>query len=78
MIFDFFKTNKSASTATERLKFILAHERSANLPYMEAMKNEILAVIKKYTKASQVDIKSDSNQNIKMIEIEITLNENTP
>lgn len=78
-IFDVFSDliapKNSASKATERLKLVLAHERSANLPYIEAMKNEILEVIKKYTRSSNIRINADSNQHINMLEIEIVLNE---
>lgn len=74
-ILDFFKQKGSAQSASERLKIVLAHERSSNLPYIDDMKNEILAVIKKYTNANRINIKTDSNQNINMLEIEITLNE---
>lgn len=40
------------------------------------MRNEIIAVIKKYTNANEnkINFKTDSNQNINMLEIEITLN----
>lgn len=74
-IFNF--SNKSASKAADRLKVILAHERSSNIPYIEEMKREIIAVIEKYTKANKIDVKTDSNQNINMLEIEITLDEKT-
>ncbi len=74
-MFDFFNRRSSASTAANRLKVILASERSANLEYMEDMKNEIMEVIKKYTKSNKIEFKADSNQHINMLEIEITLNE---
>ncbi|NGP56660.1 cell division topological specificity factor MinE, partial [Helicobacter pylori] len=48
-LFDFFKNKGSAVTATDRLKLILAKERTLNLPYMEEMRKEIIAVIQKYT-----------------------------
>ena len=71
----FWKKKKSADDAKNRLLVALAHDRTSNIPYMEDMKNEILAVIKKYTQTNKIDIKADSNQNINMLEIEITLNE---
>lgn len=52
---------------------MLAHERTINVPYMDAMKQEILEVIKKYTKAQKIDIKTDSNQNFNTLEVEILL-----
>ncbi|PKT75448.1 cell division topological specificity factor MinE [Helicobacter winghamensis] len=71
---DIFKSKKnSAQEAKDRLTLILAHERAINVPYMDAMKQEILEVIKKYTKAQKIDIKTDSNQNFNTLEVEILL-----
>ncbi len=39
----------------------------------KTMKQEILEVIKKYTKAQKIDIKTDSNQNFNTLEVEILL-----
>lgn len=71
-----FGRESSATIAKNRLKLVLAHERSTNLPYINEMKNEIIAVIKKYTNTNEnkINFKTDSNQNISMLEIEITLN----
>lgn len=71
----FWKKNKSADDAKNRLLVALAHDRTSNIPYMEDMKNEILTVIRKYTQTNKIDIKADSNQNVNMLEIEIILNE---
>ncbi|PUD33727.1 cell division topological specificity factor MinE [Helicobacter pylori] len=72
--FDFFKNKGSATTATDRLKLILAKERTLNLPYMEEMRKEIIAVIQKYTKSSDIYFKTlDSNQSVETIEVEIIL-----
>lgn len=68
-----FGNDGSAKTARDRLKIVLAHERSVKLPYMEDMKREILEVVQKYTKASKIDIRADSNQNIDTLEVEILL-----
>lgn len=70
---DLFKKEKSANIAKDRLTLMLAHERSVRIPYMEDMKNEIISVVKKYTNPSKVEIKTDSNQESKMLEVEITL-----
>ena len=74
-LFEKFFGNKtsSAQEAKNRLTLMLAHERTSNVPYMEAMKKEILEVIKKYTKAQKIDIKTDSNQNFNTLEVEILL-----
>lgn len=68
-----FGSKNSASAAKNRLSLMLAHERSVNIPYMEEMQKEILEVVKKYTKSSQVQIKTDSNQNISTLEVEVIL-----
>ncbi|GAA9590851.1 cell division topological specificity factor MinE [Helicobacter pylori] len=73
-LFDFFKNKGSATTATDRLKLILAKERTLNLPYMEEMRKEIIAVIQKYTESSDIHFKTlDSNQSVETIEVEIIL-----
>ena len=72
----FWRKKKSADEAKNRLLVALAHDRTSNIPYIEEMKNEILAVIRKYTQTNRIDIKTDSsNQNVNMLEIEIILNE---
>ncbi|AFI04176.1 cell division topological specificity factor MinE [Helicobacter cetorum] len=75
--FDLFKSkSSSANTASDRLKLILAKERTLNLPYMEDMRREIIEVIQKYTKAQASDIHfktADSNQSVEAIEVEIVL-----
>ncbi|MDD6055546.1 MAG: cell division topological specificity factor MinE [Helicobacter sp.] len=69
----FGNKKSSAQEAKDRLTLILAHERAINVPYLEQMKQEILEVIKKYTKAQKIDIKTDSNQNFNTLEVEILL-----
>lgn len=65
----------SAQMAKNRLSIVLAHERSTNLPYINEMRTEIVEIIKKYTGAgaNNINFKTDSNQNMNMLEIEITL-----
>ena len=72
-LFNLFRKDSSASKAKNRLSLMLATERSVNLPYMEEMQREILEVVKKYTKSSRVNVKTDSNQNINALEIEVLL-----
>jgi len=70
----FGKKHASANIAKDRLTVMLAAERGSNaLPQMEEMKREILEVIKKYTKVKEIKIKSENNQNIDMLEVEIVL-----
>ncbi len=70
-----FGRENSAQVAKNRLTLVLAHERSTNLPYINEMRTEIVEVIKKYTGAGadNINFKTDSNQNMNMLEIEITL-----
>ncbi len=71
---NFFKKKKSAIVAKDRLKIMLAHERiNCNLPYLEDLKNDIIAVIKKYTNVENVKIKSENSKNIDILEIDIVL-----
>ncbi len=70
----FGKRQASAGVAKDRLTIMLATERGSNaLPHMDEMKKEILEVIKKYTKVKDVKIKSENNQNIETLELEIVL-----
>ncbi len=68
------KKDDSASVARDRLTLMLAHERAdCAVPYLNDLKNELLAVVKKYTKTGDVSIKTEQNQNVDMLEIEIQL-----
>ncbi len=70
----FRKKKTPASVAKDRLTVMLAHERAnCKLPYMEEMRNDIINVIKKYTKVENVKISSKDNQNMNILEVEITL-----
>ena len=68
------KKDESANVAKDRLKLMLAHERAdCAVPYLDDLKNDLLEVVKKYTKAGDVSIKTEQNQNVDMLEIEIQL-----
>lgn len=69
----FANKDNSADVARDRLALVLAHERTAKIPYMEDMKKEILLVVKKYTRTDNISIKADSNQDISTLEVEIIL-----
>mgnify|MGYP004511895765 CR=1 FL=1 len=70
-----FGKEDSAQIAKNRLSVVVAHERSLNLPYINEMRDEITKVVQKYTRVgeSNINFKTDSNQNMNMLEIEITL-----
>ncbi len=70
----FGKKKASANVAKDRLTVMLAHERAeCAVPYIDDLKRDILEVLRKYTKAGDVNIKTEKNQNIDMLEIEIQL-----
>jgi cell division topological specificity factor len=70
----FGRKKASAGVAKDRLTLMLAHERAdCAVPYMDDLKRDLLEVIQKYTKAGNINIKSEQNQNIDMLEIEIQL-----
>jgi cell division topological specificity factor len=70
---------KTASVAKERLQIILAHERSgrgADEPdYLPALQRELMAVISKYIKINQEDIKVqlERQDDLEVLEVKIEL-----
>ena len=75
----FGKKKASAGNAKARLKVMLATERAdCSIPYLEDLKREILAVVKKYTGTSEgnVNIRTEKSDDIDMLELEITLGKN--
>ena len=72
---------KTASVAKERLQIILAHERSgrnAGEPdYLPALQRDLVAVISKYIKINQQDIKVhlERQDNLEVLEVKIELTE---
>ena len=68
---------KSAAAAKERLQIIIAHERSdRNAPdFLPALRQELIAVISKYTKVSQDDIKIslDRQGNLEVLDVNVVL-----
>lgn len=74
-ILKFLNNNRrsSAALAKDRLTLILAHERTITLPYLDEMKQEIIGVVHKYTRAQKIEFRTDSNQNLNALEIDIIL-----
>jgi len=74
----FGKKRESAGNAKARLKVMLATERAdCNIPYLEDLKREILEVVQKYTgSSSDVNIKTEKNKDVDMLELEISLGKN--
>ncbi len=70
----FGKKKSTASVAKDRLTIMLSHERaSCKLPYLDDLRNDLIAVIRKYTKVEDVKITSHNNQNIELLEVEVVL-----
>ena len=70
----FGQKDTSASIAKDRLMVTLSRERASNaFPYMDDMKRDIIAVIKKYTNVKDVTISTDQNQDIDTIAIDVSL-----
>ena len=70
----FGRKKSTASVGKDRLTIMLSHERaSCKLPYLDDLRNDLIAVIKKYTKVEDVKITSHNNQNIELLEVEIVL-----
>ncbi len=73
-MFGWFKRKKSAATAKERLQIAIMSDRaSSDYPFMEDLKRDIIEVIKKYKKVSNVEIKKASEKDINAISIDVEL-----
>jgi cell division topological specificity factor len=71
------KKRESADKAKARLKVMLATERAdCKIPYLEDLKREILEVVKKYTNTADVNIKTEKQNDVDMLELEISLGKN--
>ncbi|WP_456480412.1 cell division topological specificity factor MinE [Nautilia sp.] len=72
--FDMFKKKKSKDIAKDRLMMMLAYERATTkIENLEDMKKDLINVVKKYLNVKDVNIKSNSNQDIETLEVEIIL-----
>lgn len=73
-MFGWFRRKKSAKTAKERLKIAIMSDRaSSDYPFMEDLKRDIIDVIKKYKKVSNVEIKRASDKDVNAISIDVEL-----
>ena len=68
---------KSASAAKERLQIIIASERNGRGGYdfLPALREELIAVIAKYTKVNPADIKVslDKQGNLEVLDVNVIL-----
>ncbi|MDO4704792.1 MAG: cell division topological specificity factor MinE [Comamonadaceae bacterium] len=80
----FGKKNKSASVAKERLKIILAHERSdrttSKPDFLADLQKDLLQVISKYIRIEPQDIKVnlDKQGNLEVLEVKIEMPDELP
>ncbi len=75
----FGKKDNSADRAKERLKLVLAHERtSTNFPFMDDLRRDMIAVIQKYLKVEDINIKTEQSRelNIDLLEVEVSVGKN--
>lgn len=83
-ILSFFTKNKSkvgsAQTAKERLQIIVAHEHPGSTvtpAYLPDLQNEIIEVVKKYLKISDIDVKCELtdkvDSNMSVLEVNIAM-----
>ncbi|GGX52229.1 cell division topological specificity factor MinE [Undibacterium squillarum] len=67
---------KTANTAKERLQIIIARERTGNgYDFLPALREELIAVISKYTKVNPDDIKVslDRQGNLEVLDVNVVL-----
>ena len=80
-LLDYFKSNSksTAAIAKERLQIVVAHERAArNSPsYLPMLKNELLAVIRKYIRVEEdaISVHLEQNDRQEILELNIILPE---
>lgn len=76
-IMSYFRKNKSAEIAKNRLHIIIAQEKSQkNSPdYLPMLRQEILKVVAKYTNAdiNQVNVELHRKDNNAILELNVTL-----
>lgn len=76
-IMNYFRKNKSAEIAKNRLHIIIAQEKSQkNSPdYLPLLRQEILKVVAKYTNADidQVNVELHRKDNNAILELNVTL-----
>ena len=76
-IMNYFRKNKSAEIAKNRLHMIIAQEKSQkNSPdYLPMLRQEILKVVAKYTNAdiNQVNVELHRKDNNAILELNVTL-----
>lgn len=73
-MFEFLKRHKggSASIAKSRLQITLTSDRNASIAYLDELKDDILALVRKYAPNSRVNIDAKTNRN-NTLDIEVNV-----
>lgn len=74
-MFSWLKKKKSASQAKDRLTIAIMSDRESNkeFQFMDALKAEILEVVKKYVDVKTVNIKKEVEGDIEALSIDVEL-----
>ncbi|KIM09542.1 MAG: hypothetical protein KU29_01970 [Sulfurovum sp. FS06-10] len=77
-MFGFFKKKQSATVAKDRLTIAIMSDRDGNntYPFMDEMKEEIIAVVKKYIGVRAVEITKEINGDFEALSIDVQLDKN--
>ena len=75
-MFPWFRKKESAKVAKDRLQIAIMTDRAnvkKELPFMDDLKRDIIEVIKKYTKVSNIEIRKESDNDTDAIAINVEL-----
>jgi len=73
-MFSFFNKKRSAKTAKDRLTIAIMSDReSANFPFMDELKAEIIEVVKKYINVKGVSIQKETHEGVEALSIDVEL-----
>jgi cell division topological specificity factor len=77
-MFGFFKKKQSATVAKDRLTIAIMSDRDGNntYPFMDEMKEEIIAVVKKYIGVRAVEITKEIDGDFEALSIDVQLDKN--
>ncbi len=77
-MFSFFNKKSSAKTAKDRLTIAIMSDRQNTdaFPFMDAMKAEIIEVVKKYMGVKTIDIKKEVEDGVEALSIDVQLENN--
>jgi len=77
-MFGFFNMKKSAAVAKDRLTIAIMSDRNRGdaYPFMDKMKEEIIAVVKKYIGVRAVEITKEIDGDFEALSIDVKLDKN--